>query len=303
MASRIARLYDPLMVPSDFVRPRLGSDFERGVYDAAFKSFNELDNPLRVNNYATALRELGRIHLEAQAPDDRIKQCAWFEQKYNALKQPVIERAQRIKYAVQGELEDEFVKETLGIEIEQTVKAYLKLVDRLNKFTHIGPRTFGIPAKDADKVAEAASEVFEDLFNLIEERRNGTRSAAESHAQDALRDVLYDEVDQELDRLSTHSSVETVDLYGFKIASMDSNKIRYSGHGNVDVRLQYGSDSDVGRGDGVVSSGSYPLVCEFEADTCSPLEISVAPGTLEIDTTSFYEPPSEDYEGEEPENG
>jgi len=49
------------------------SDFERAVYDAALKSFNQLDNPLRVNNYATALRELGRIHLEGQAPDERVK--------------------------------------------------------------------------------------------------------------------------------------------------------------------------------------------------------------------------------------
>jgi hypothetical protein len=105
------------MHPSNLIRSRLGSDFERAVYDAALKSFNQLDNPLRVNNYATALGELGRIHLEAQAPDERIKQCAWFEQKYNELNKPVIERAQRVKYAVQGELEDEFVVETLGIEI------------------------------------------------------------------------------------------------------------------------------------------------------------------------------------------
>jgi hypothetical protein len=292
------------MIPSDFVRARLGSDFERGVYDAAFKSFSQLDNPLRVNNYATALRELGRIHLEAQAPDERIKQCAWFEQKYNELNKPVIERAQRIKYAVQGELEDEFVKETLGIEIEETVKAYTKLVSRLSSFTHITPERFGISEEEADELAEEASDVFENVFTLIEERRDETRSAAESEAQDALRDVLYGEVNEELDRLSTHSSVTGVDLYGFNIVSMDSKKIRYSGHGNVDVRLQYGSDSDVKRDDGHVSSDSYPLTCEFEADTCAPLDISVVPGTLVIETSTFYEPQYEECDNEEaPENG
>ncbi len=70
---------------------------------------------------------------------------------------------------------------------------------------------------------------------------------------------------------------------------MDAQTIRYSGRGNVDARLQYGSDSDVERDDGVVSSDSYPLTCEFSADTCSPLEISVVPGTLIVDTDSFYE--------------
>jgi len=292
------------MLPSDFVRSRLGSDFERGVYDAAFKSFSQLDNPLRVNNYATALRELGRIHLEAQAPDERIKQCAWFEQKYNELNKPVIERAQRIKYAVQGELEDEFVKETLGIEIEETVKAYTKLVSRLSSFTHITPKKFDISEDEADELAEEASDVFENLFRLIEERRDETRRAAESEAQDALRDMLYGEVHEELDRMSTHSSVTGVHLYGFKIISMDSKKIKYSGHGNVDVRLQYGSDSDVRRDDGHVSSDSFPLMCEFEADTCAPLDISVVPGTLVIETISFYEPQFEEYENEEaPEKG
>jgi hypothetical protein len=134
---------------------------------------------------------------------------------------------------------------------------------------------------------------------LIEERRDETRKAAESEAQDALQDVLYGEVNEELDRLSTHSSVTGVDLYGLKIVSMDSQKIKFSGHGNVDVRLQYGSDSDVRRDDGAVSRDSYPLTCDFEADTCTPLDISVVPGTLVVDTISFYEPQLEEYENEE----
>jgi hypothetical protein len=287
------------MHPSNLIRSRLGSDFERAVYDAALKSFNQLDNPLRVNNYATALRELGRIHLEAQAPDERIKQCAWFEQKYNELNKPVIERAQRVKYAVQGELEDEFVVETLGIEIEETVKAYTSLVSRLSSFTHITAKKFDLSTEEADKLAKEATEVFEKLFRLIEERRDETRKAAESEAQDALQDVLYGEVNEELDRLSTHSSVTGVDLYGLTIVSMDSKKIKFSGHGNVDVRLQYGSDSDVRRDDGAVSRDSYPLTCDFEADTCTPLDISVVPGTLVVDTISFYEPQLEEYENEE----
>lgn len=278
------------MEPSNLIRSRLGSDFERAVYDAALKSFNQLDNPLRVNNYATALRELGRIHLEVQAPDGRIKQSPWFEQKFNELNKPVIERAQRIKYIVQGELEDEFMLKTLGIEIEETVKAYTSLVSRLSSFTHITPKKFNLSTEEADQLANDATDVFEELFTLIEERRDETRKAAESEAQEALQDVLLSEVNEDLDILSTHSSVTGVDLYGLKIVAMDSQKIRFSGNGNVDVRLQYGSDSDVRRDDGAVSRDSYPLTCDFEADTCTPLEISVVPGTLKVDTTSFYEP-------------
>lgn len=123
----------------------------------------------------------------------------------------------------------------------------------------------------------------------MRERGEGTRKAAEDAVQEVLRDVLYDEVNEELDRLLTHTSVEGVDLYSLRISSMDAQTIRYSGRGNVDARLQHGLDSDVERDDGVVSSDSYPLTSEFSADTCSPLRISVVPGTLIVDRGSFYE--------------
>jgi len=286
---------------AEAVNGHLTSNFERAVFQAALTSFDHVQNPLRVNNFATALRELGRIHLEAQAPDSRVKACEWFQQIYNDRGQPVIERAQRAKYAIQGELPDDFVKDTLGIEVNEAVRDYTRLIGRLSGFTHVNEKTFGVSEEKADELAYRALEVFDQLFIFVKERQEATRKAAEDKAQHALRDVLYNEVDQELDRLSTHTSVEGVDLYDLKIIQMDSTQIRYGGDGNVEVRLQYGSDSDVARNDGVVSHGTYPLTCVFVADTCSPLEISVVPGTLEVDTISFYEPQDdEDFDiGEE----
>lgn len=266
------------------------SDFERAVFRAALQSFDHEENPLRLNNFATALRELGRIHLELEAPDERVKKCDWFEQKTNDLGKPVIERGQRAKYAIQGELPDDFVKNTLGIEIDDAITDYTRLISRLSAYTHINSKTFNVPATEAVKQAEHALEVFDQLFTFVRERRETTRKAAEDAAQEALRDVLYSEVNEELDRLSTHTSVEGVELYSLRITSMDAEAIRYAGRGNVDVRLQYGSDSDVERDDGVVSSDSYPLTCDFFAETCSPLNISVVQGTLIVDTNTFYEP-------------
>lgn len=72
---------------------RLATDFEREIFRAALLSFDQLDNSLRVNNFATALRELGRIHLESEAPADRVRRCIWFEQKKNQYGQPIIQRA------------------------------------------------------------------------------------------------------------------------------------------------------------------------------------------------------------------
>lgn len=271
------------------IEAHFATDFERTVFRAALQSFDHEENPLRLNNFATALRELGRIHLELEAPDERVKECDWFEGKTNDLGKPIIERAQRAKYAIQGELPDNFVKNTLGIEIDDAITDYTRLIGRLSAFTHINQKTFNVPPHEAINQAQRALEVFDQLFTFVRERREATRKAAEDAAQEVLRDVLYGEVNDELDRLSTHTSVEGVDLYSLKITSMDAETIRYEGRGNVDVRLQYGSDSDVERDDGVVSSDSYPLTCQFSAATCSPLDISVVWGTLIIDTDSFYE--------------
>src|SRR6266567_4904289 len=119
------------------VEAHLATEFERAVFRAAIQSFEHEGNALRLNNFATALRELGRIHLELEAPDERVKKCDWFEQKTNELGKPVIERAQRAKYAIQGELLDNFVEETLGIEVDDAIRDYTRLIGRLSSYTHI----------------------------------------------------------------------------------------------------------------------------------------------------------------------
>lgn len=198
------RLSDFALVKS--IETHLTSDFERAVFRAALQSFNHEENPLRLNNFATALREVGRIHLELEAPDERVKKCDWFEEKTNELGKPVIERAQRAKYAIQGELPDDFVKNKLGIEIDDAITDYTRLIGRLSAYTHVNPKTFNVPANEAVKQAQRALEVFDQLFTFVRERREALRNAAEDAAQEALRDVLYGEVNEELDRLSTHTS-------------------------------------------------------------------------------------------------
>lgn len=168
----------------------------------------------------------------------------------------------------------------------------------MNAFTHVNTKTFGVSGEQATKLAEQALQVFDQLFTLMKERRESTRDAAAGMAEKALRDVLYGEVNEELDRLSTHTSAEAVELYNLAIASMDHECIRYAGRGNVRARLQYGSNSDLARDDGHVSFANYPLSCEFVADTCRPLEITVVVGTLSVDTESFYEPVDDDLNEE-----
>jgi len=271
------------------VRTHFKTDFQRRVFDAAVKSFDHEDNPLRLNNFATALRELGRIWLEAIAPKEKIRACDWFEQAPNLREKDGVTRAQRARYAVQEELHDNFVLEQLHIDVHSTIKEYTALIDELSKYTHITEETFDIPDEDAELQAVRALETFDQLSELINERRDALRSSAADAAKDALAEKLFGEVNDELDRLSTHTSVDDVQLEYLAIVSITPDQIVYQGKGSVDVRLQYGSDSDVARDDGAVMHDSYPLDCQFEADTSDPLAISIVPGTLDLDTFSFYD--------------
>ncbi len=271
------------------VRAHFKTDFQKRVLDAAVKSFDNEDNPLRLNNFATALRELGRIWLEDLAPKEKIRACNWFKQDPSLREKDGVTRGQRAKYAVQEELHDDFVSEQLHIDVNCTIKEYTSLIDELSKYTHIAEKTFDISYEDAEMQAVRAIETFDQLSMLIEERRDSLRACAADAAKDALIDELISEVRDELDCLATHCSVEGAQLEHLAIVSLDPDQIVYEGSGSVDVRLQYGSDSDVARDDGSVTHDGYPLDCRFEADTSDPLGISIVPGSLKIDTSSFYD--------------
>lgn len=264
-------------------------EIERQIFDAAVLGFDSEDNPLRFNNFAFAMRELGRIWLEHLAPKEQIRQCAWFVQNTDLREKDGVTRAQRAKFALQGPLRDDFVREKLHIDVDITVKEYTKLIDRLSSFGHNIEESFNLTPEEAEREAMDALDTFDRLAMLITERHENLLSEAADAAKDTLEDELFGQVQSELDILSTHSTVEGVHLESLAITSLDSNRILFEGDGSVDVRLQYGSDADVARDDGAVSHHTYPLECKFEAATERPLEISITPSSLHIATDSFYD--------------
>jgi hypothetical protein len=68
---------------------------------------------------------------------------------------------------------------------------------------------------------------------------------------------------------------------------MDSTTLIFDAEGFVDCVLQYGSDGDVERGDGMRHDDSYPLRCKLVADIATPLTFEVQ--NLRVDNSSCYE--------------
>ncbi|MGE5648336.1 MAG: hypothetical protein ACM336_21360 [Acidobacteriota bacterium] len=265
---------------------RLGTAFERQVLDAGLTSLGQAGNPLRLNHFATTLRELSRIVLARLAPDADIKSCKWYAQSPG---QPPITRAQRITYAVQAGLLDTFVTKKLQLDVDKMRRDLLKAVDELSKYTHITPAVFGVSGQPLETLVTESLEAFLAFLEMIDECRSAVETAVEKHAREALHDELLRTTVSELDCLATHYYVEETHIETVTVTSMDGLQISFSVAGTVECQFQYGSSSDVRNGDGLVCNDSYPLKCDFEAPAVSPLEVSVIGGTLKVDNDSFYQ--------------
>jgi hypothetical protein len=268
------------------IASKLGTAFEKQVFKAGLMSLGQVGNPLRLNHFATTLRELSRVVLERLAPEPEIKACAWYTQ---ASGEPPITRGQRITYAVQAGLLDVFVSNTLRLDVDKMRRNLLKAMDELSKYTHITPAVFGVTGQPLDALVTESLEAFFAFLEMIDECRSAVESAVEQHARQALHDELLRTTVSELDVLATHYYVEDTQIETVAVTSMDASRISFSVTGTVECQFQYGSSSDVDNDDGLVTNDSYPLTCDFDAAAVSPLEVAVEGGTLKVDNGMFYQ--------------
>jgi len=265
---------------------RLGDPFEKQVLEAAMHSLEQSTNPLRLNNFATTLRELSRLVLHRLAPDAEVKACAWYVKPTGPTD---LTRGQRITYAVQAGLLDSFITNTLLLDVDKMRQELVQTISTLSKYTHIHPSVFGVTGPALDVIFSESLEAFLAFLEMIQECRESIEHAVESYACDALNEEFIRTARHELDELATHHTVYGALVDTVTLRTMDATQLRFSMTGSVECQLQYGSSGDVRNGDGLVMDDSYPLACEFEASTATPLQLSLKSHTLKIDTDSFYE--------------
>lgn len=61
----------------------LAEGFERELYASALHNLNDLNNKLRLNNFAYVMRELMRHVLNRLAPDHSVTKCIWYTNEIN----------------------------------------------------------------------------------------------------------------------------------------------------------------------------------------------------------------------------
>lgn len=260
--------------------------FLKKLCKGAIQTGRDKANPIRGNLVASALRELATHILHSLAPDDEVRRCVWFEQ---ATDTKTVTRGQRARYIVHAGLPDDFVTEKLKVDASAMAKPLLDAMNTLHKATHVKPETV---VYKGSAVREMLYEVLVELHTLLEQAqhaRHEIKAAVATALHNAVFESLILETIQELDELSTHTRVDGHWIDTITVRRLDATHIDYRITGEVEVELQYGSNSDVDNDIGTRSDDSYPYKAKVKVEAAKPLDIDADAIQLAVDTSSFYE--------------
>ncbi|MGO7133455.1 hypothetical protein AB9E06_21620 [Rhizobium leguminosarum] len=275
---------------------KLPDEFSRKVLAGSLGAAWDSANPIRANLFAAGLRELATYILHHLAPDELVKACPW----YQAL-QPKREaeakkkggayvdrptRVDRMVYATQGGLSDDFLEEH-GLDVHGDHKTLREMVDQLSKYTHMRPGSLVEGDEAVSTFMDDAIRAVILFHRTIETVRSTVVDIVAESINEEADTTLNETIVQELDELSSHTTINEVIADDIRVTSLGPAKIEFSVKGTVYVQLNYGSRSDFNRGDGASMRDKYPFSVRMGAAIAD-----FAPYTLEpvaVDNSSFYE--------------
>ncbi|AGT07386.1 hypothetical protein JCM7686_0275 [Paracoccus aminophilus JCM 7686] len=277
--------------PVNELREKLTEKFPRDSFlkallEGAWRVARDKSNPIRGNLVASALREIFGHILHSLAPDADVRKCTWFEQAKDT---KTVTRRQKAHFIVHAGLPPDFVEKDLNLVISDYVDPLLDAFDNLNKATHVRAGTILFKGKE---VRQLLSDVIRGILNLLNatvDARSDLEERVEETMHHAVFENLISETIQELDELSTHTMVDGHFIDKVKVIKLDAEQVVYEVTGEVDVELQYGSNSDVRNDIGARIGDSYPYRATVFSRAAKPMEMHSEDIELKVDNRSFYE--------------
>lgn len=267
----------------------LETSFEKDLFNSAFENLYEKCNKLRLNNFSYAMRELTRHFLSRLAPDKDVLNAPWFIPN-DPEKPKAITREQRIRYAITGYLSSSVFADELNFDFDSVSKDLRKSINDLSKYTHINPDTFNV---SEDVTLDLASNVLEstlNFFDLLCDAKIKINKAIYDAIDEDMVNQFYMETFSEIDMLATHHEVLCYAVTNLKETNNNGKTITIKADGHVNVRLQYGSDGDVCRGDGWETEMSFPFTSETIVNYQNQKgDIHIEKATIEVDNNAFFE--------------
>ena len=256
------------------------------VLNGIVASFGETTNSLRFPNTGNGLRELLRELFYEMAPDHFIKDCKWFEPDPNS--KCGITRKHRAMFAVYSYLEPAEFPTTFVTTVDDLSRNIGDNVARLNKFTHFTKDSLETSEEEATSVFTETLGLFHQLFKAITSAREHVREELESILCLDLAVLFTSEFFEELDTLSTHTRPQDAENIRVQVRDIRKEVIQFSGTGSLTCDLQYGSDGDCRRGDGLEFTDSFLFTFTGQAQIDDPQKVKINPADIKIDTSSFW---------------
>lgn len=260
--------------------------FMGDALDSAAKVLRDDTNPLRLNLFAAAIRMLFEHVMGALAPDNEVESCDWYKPEAGQTK-PV--RRQRIQYWLQGGLSDGFLLSELNIDPSPLRDRLLRAFNDLSKHVHGRSTTVLQSVSEQNAEAGAAIAAVRALLESYHDCRAALIEPLVQSLDEAAVDALISETILSVDELASHHSVDEVCCEHTEVMSIGAHFIHYKASGTVSVTLQFGSNSDMARGDGAELEEGFPFECEFEVPIDDPRDLSNATVTSGVDTSSWFE--------------
>lgn len=272
---------------NEYIVSFLAEGFERGLYAAAQQNLADCENKLRLNNFAYAMRELMRHVLHRLAPNDAVVQCSWYHNETD--KPNHLTRRQRAYFAVQGGLSNEYVQDVLRLETADIHRALLQAIDGLSKFTHIEEAVFGLAEAEVTTRVHETEEAVAALCSTIHTCRQQIITALWEQIDSTVVDEALRETLLAIDEITAHHSIEEVYTHRVEITEITYDEIVFKATGSIAAELQWGSNSDVRRGDGAVLSKSFPFTCYLWSPVDDPNQVEAREEGLLVDTSSWHD--------------
>lgn len=260
-------------------------DYSKSAIVGAQHALDDVKNPLRASFLATAFRILVENTLHSQSPDEEVKLCSWYKPDPNTGGKPT--RAQRAFYAVHGGLPRSAVIDVLGVDLDDMKKRLIAAIDRMGKNIHKPDETIIADVQQQDLFANDIIAATVDFFKTIKAFRKEICNEMSSAIHDAAMDAFISETIMAVDELATHHSVDEVYVGNIYVIGIDANYVTFGASGSISVVLQWGSNSDRRKGDGMEIDQSFPFTCEFKAhvDDLHTFEEGDAPAV--VDTSEW----------------
>lgn len=261
-------------------------DFSKKSLEGAALAFADADNPIRLNMFAVALRMVIEHFEKTLAPDTSVEKCAWFQQEPGR-NGPT--RKQRLKYCLQGGLSDQFINDEIGVDLDKPLQEFVRLYKALSEYVHGSEqRLIEDPKVQYQEACDLSARLTAFLQNYRDLRAN-LISSLEDKLDDAVVAAFLQETIMEVDELASHHSIKEIYVEGFNVVSIDEFWVHFQATGAVSVTLQFGSNSDMRRGDGAEIDEAFPFSVDFQTMIDDALDVSRAETTVAVDTSDWFD--------------